>query len=83
MAYISQKDAYEIFKDVTTVDDLQNLIKKHSHLWWDEDITLQTLNKCIDNGMTQFSTVLLSDDGPFLLWFSVQDKEIRLENLIH
>lgn len=80
MAHISQEDACKIFQTATTVDKLRDLIKEQSHLWWDEDSTLYTLDKCIENDGTSFSTVLLSDNGPFILNFSLQENGIKLEN---
>ena len=68
---ISRDDAVKLFGTANTVEELKALIKKNCLLWFDEDKTIEILNRVSNDRVSFFSTILISPDGPFALVFEI------------
>lgn len=83
MATIRREDALKLFAEARTADQLEQLIRKNCHLWFDEDQTLHMLKRCARDAVSKnttlgFGTLLMGRDGPFQLTWMINEKgEVR------
>ena len=77
MSSILPEESRALFGDAATAPELMCRIRTHAHLWFDEDSTLMSLNRCAQdsqrlNQTSVFGTVLLGPEHPFIMMFWVK-----------
>ena len=81
MSRISRQKAIELFEPCDNIIELIETIKKNCHLWFDENCTIATLNRCYldvrrSGSIRFFSTVLIDDEGrPYDITFAIAPNE--------